>query len=343
MIKKLFFITLCFAMSSYLPAYAENGTAMSELKSEAEKNHEMEMPKLPIPEKASIEIIKEQQIVIVQDDTPKELTETDNSNIENDETNAIAAETQAQDMRMADPEITRLSGEELFQYLHAKVQPPYTNQIHSYSEAKSYMYGVADNQGCNGGAGILTFYSQICAPGSSYRGDAYKEQGDANKDGVIDNYINAEHIWPQSFFGKLLPMVADLHHLQSTYGTPNNRRSNFKFAYVRPEEASYSTSSGSRGGKAKYEPCDAVKGNVARSMLYFITRYYDRNIRQKMHYQSFWTDNVEMFLQWNRQDPPDAREMERNNRIEKFQGNRNPFVDDYTLADKIGASVWKSH
>ena len=78
-------------------------------------------------------------------------------------------------------------------------------------------------------------------------------------------------------------------------------------------------------------------------MLYFITRYYDRNIRQKMNYQSFWTDNVEMFLKWNRQDPPDAREIERNNRIEKFQGNRNPFVDDYTLADRIGASVWKSH
>lgn len=340
--KKLFFISLCFLLSAYLPAYAENGQALSALKAEAEKIPEIEIPQFPEPEAVSVNDTQEQQIKNA-DNTGSSLIENHNDNTENNETNAIDAEVQAQTMRMADPELTRLSGEELFQYLHAKVQPPYTNQIHSYSEAKSYMYGVADNQGCNGGAGILTFYSQICAPGSSYRGDDYKEQGDANQDGFIDNYINAEHIWPQSFFGKQLPMVADLHHLQSTYGTPNNRRSNFKFAYVRPEEAYYSTSSGSRSGKAKYEPCDAVKGNVARSMLYFITRYYDRNIRQKMNYQSFWTDNVEMFLKWNRQDPPDDREIERNNRIEKFQGNRNPFVDDYTLADRIGASVWKSH
>jgi len=32
-----------------------------------------------------------------------------------------------------------------------------------------------------------------------------------------------------------------------------------------------------------------------------------------------------------------------NGLIEQFQGNRNPYVDDYTLADKVGASVFKSH
>lgn len=237
--------------------------------------------------------------------------------------------------------ITRLSGEQLFQSLHEQVKP--SKPIHSYSDAKSYMYGTADNQGCNGGAGILTFYSQICAPGKSNRGDDYPERGDSNKDGVVDTYINAEHIWPQSFFGKQLPMVSDLHHLQSTYGTPNNRRSNFKFGYVNPKEARYATSSGSRGTGGKFEPCDAVKGNVARSVLYFVVRYYDMNIRQKVNYKDFWTKNIDMLLKWNRQDPPDEREKVRNDRIEMFQGNRNPFVDDPTLADKIGAQVWASH
>lgn len=239
-------------------------------------------------------------------------------------------------------DVYRLSGEELFQYLHKYTVP--MKHINNYTDAKSYMYGIADNQGCDGiEHGILTFYSQVCAPGNSRRGDDYKENGDENKDGVIDKYINAEHIWPQSFFGKQLPMVSDLHHLQSTFGTPNNRRSNFKFGYVSQADARYSTASGTRGTGGRYEPCDAVKGNVARSVLYFVTRYYDKDIRQKVDYRSFWTDNINMFLQWNRQDPPDAREIERNNRIELFQGNRNPYVDDYTLADRVGAEVFASH
>lgn len=266
----------------------------------------------------------------------------DNSAEEENKGENSAEEPEARGIARQVPGTSGLSGEELFQHLHKYVQQGY--KTHGYKEAKNYMYGTADNQGCDGEqAGILTFYSQVCAPGSSDRGDDYKEKGDANCDGVIDNYINAEHIWPQSFFGKKTPMVSDLHHLQSTFGTPNNRRSNFRFAYVSPNETKYSTKSGSRLAKSKFEPCDAVKGNVARSVLYFITKYYDGNIRQGMDYKSFWTQNVEMFLKWNRQDPPDAREMERNNRIEQFQGNRNPFVDDYTLADKIGAAVFAAH
>ena len=259
----------------------------------------------------------------------------------NEKTEEMANDEETRSIARQVPGTAGLSGEQLFQYLHKYVSQGY--KTHGYSEAKSYMYGTADNQGCDGQAGILTFYSQVCAPGTSSRGDDYKERGDANGDGVVDNYINAEHIWPQSFFGKRTPMVSDLHHLQSTYGTPNNRRSNYKFGTVAYNEVKYSTKSGSKLGKNKYEPCDAVKGNVARSVLYFVTKYYDGNIKQKMDYNSFWTQNINLFLQWNRQDPPDAREMERNNRIEKFQGNRNPFVDDYTLADRIGATVFASH
>jgi len=235
---------------------------------------------------------------------------------------------------------SNLSGEELFQYLH-KV----TNQAktHSYNQAKDYMYGTADNFLCDGSKnGILTFYSQICSFGTSSSGNSYKEKGDQNNDGVVDTYINAEHLWPQSFFGKQTPMVSDLHHLQSTFGTPNNRRSNYKFCEV-TGNVKYSTSAGSKLGGGCYEPADAVKGNVARSILYFVTRYYDRNIKQNMNYKDFWTNDIDMFLKWNRQDPPDQREMDRNGLIEQFQGNRNPYVDDYTLADKVGASVFKSH
>ena len=235
-----------------------------------------------------------------------------------------------------------LTGEELFEYLHAATEPAPRRAPTSYSASKSFMYSKADNIGCNGKPGIITFYSQICANGSSSDGNSYKEQGDQNGDGVVDKFVNAEHLWPQSFFGKALPMVADLHHLQSTFVTPNGRRSNLRFCKV--SKAKYSTSSGSKLGDNCFEPADAVKGNVARALLYFVNRYSNNNIRQGgMNYDEFWTKNVPMFLEWNKMDPPDANEKRRNDLIEEYQGNRNPFVDDYTLADRIGVQAFQAH
>jgi len=235
-----------------------------------------------------------------------------------------------------------LSGEQLFSYLHDATAPaPLKSFIPSYKASKAFMYSRADNTGCNGGSGIVTFYSQICVNGSGTTGENYGEQGDANGDGVVDAYVNAEHLWPQSYFNSALPMVADLHHLAPTFATPNSRRGNLKFAEV--SRPSYSTSSGSMLGKEGFEPSDAVKGNAARAMFYFIVRYSDRDIRQGMNYNSFWTRNVPMLLKWHRQDPPDAAERRRNDRVEGFQGNRNPFIDNPELADRIGELVFAAH
>lgn len=234
-----------------------------------------------------------------------------------------------------------ISGEALFSYLHEITAPAAQRAPVSYKAAKAFMYSRADNTGCGGVPGILTFYSQVCVKGSSDNGNNYKEQGDQNKDGVVDAFINAEHIWPQGYFNSNLPMVADLHHLAPTFVTPNGRRGNFKFGQV--STPSYATSAGSKQGKDAFEPADAVKGNVARAMLYFVVRYYDKSIRQGMNYDEFWMRRVPMLLEWNRQDPPDANEVRRNGLVEGFQGNRNPFVDDPSLADKIGAQVFAAH
>ena len=54
------------------------------------------------------------------------------------------------------------------------------------------------------------------------------------------------------------------------------------------------------------------------------------------------TDSVSMgklstLLKWNEEDPVDAFETQRNNRIYEYQGNRNPFIDYPQLADHIYA------
>ena len=249
----------------------------------------------------------------------------------------------SQPARYADGHISgaSLSGEPLFTYLHEALVPAPRKAIISYKAAKSFMYAVADNVGCGGRPGILTFYSQVCVTGSSDNGNDYAERGDLNRDGIVDSFINAEHLWPQGYFNSALPMVADLHHLASTFVTPNGRRGNLQFAEV--SRAFYSTYSGSKLGTEGFEPADAVKGNVARAIFYFIVRYHDKNIRQGMDYAGFWTKRVPMFLAWNRQDPPDANERRRNELVEDFQGNRNPFIDNPALAERIGELVFKAH
>lgn len=230
-----------------------------------------------------------------------------------------------------------LSGEALFQTLHAAVP----KRDVSYGEAKAYMYSKADNVTCNGAPGIITFYSRVCLNGSSANGNDYPERSDLNGDGVVDSLINAEHIWPQSYFKSALPMVSDLFNLAPTFATPNSRRGNSRFALV--TRADYSTSCGSKRGKEGFEPCGPAKGDVARSVLYFVLAYHDRDIRQGMDYNEFWVKQVPMFLEWNRLDPPDANERRRNDLVQEFQGNRNPFIDEPALADRIGAAVFAAH
>ncbi|MDD5627640.1 MAG: endonuclease, partial [Elusimicrobia bacterium] len=125
-------------------------------------------------------------------------------------------------------------------------------------------------------------------------------------------------------------------HLLPTFQHPNSMRSNLPFGEVAgsPE---YSNKAGAKLGHGVFEPPDVSKGRVARAVLYFYTRYYDRNIMQGAYNHGFFKDRVEMFLRWNREHPPTAEERQRNDRVEKYQGNRNPFIDDPSLAERIGA------
>lgn len=235
-----------------------------------------------------------------------------------------------------------LSGEKLFQYLHSATAYPQPGTGTDYLKAKKYMFSVADNTGCGGRPGVMSFYSQVCVPGTSEHGDDYKEPGDANGDGIRDSGgMNAEHAWPQGFFNKAAPMKSDLHHLFPTFIMVNGMRGSEPFGEVTNPD--YATLSGSMRGTEGFEPCDAVKGDVARAMLYFVVRYYDRNIKDGADYGDFWKARVPMFLAWHRQDPPDAAERARNDAIDRYQRNRNPFVDDPSLAEKVGLKVFQSH
>jgi hypothetical protein len=228
------------------------------------------------------------------------------------------------------------SGAQLLGSLHQITGRNY--HAHEYKDASQYMFGTADNITSHGVRGVVDAYSGIFVPGSSHNGGDYSEHGDQDGDGFPEQSgMNVEHTWPQSFFNKSLPMRSDLHHLLPTFQHPNSMRSNLPFGEVQGQPE-YHNNGGAKEGHGMFEPPDVSKGKVARAVLYFYTRYYDRDISEGAYNHGFFKDRIDMFLRWNREHPPTPDELRRNDLVEKFQGNRNPFTDDFTLADRIGAA-----
>jgi len=232
-----------------------------------------------------------------------------------------------------------LSGKELLDtvgQIAAKNQK--TNE---YKAASHYIFKTADHVMVGGVSGVVDAYSGTFVPGNSDQGGDYPERGDEDGDGYHEgNGMNIEHTWPQSLFGRGLPMRADIHHLMATFQHPNSVRGSLPFGEVkgRPD---YENKAGAKRGDGYFEPPDMTKGRVARSLLYFYARYKGSPFMNGRVTQ-FWNGQIETMLRWNREFPPDAQEMRRNDLVEQYQGNRNPFVDDPGLADRIGADALRS-
>lgn len=220
------------------------------------------------------------------------------------------------------------------------------HQAKGYSETSDYMFSTADQVVINGVKGVVDAYSGIFVPGTSKEGGDYPERGDQNGDGHSDRTgMNVEHTWPQSLFNKALPERSDIHHLMATFMHPNSVRGHMPFGKV-TGKTDYDNKAGAKrgydsAGNYIFEPPDAVKGVVARKQLYFYARYKNSRMFGRTSIV-YWNQQIELFLKWNREYPPDALEMRRNDLAERWQGNRNPFIDDHLLADRVGAAALRA-
>ena len=151
---------------------------------------------------------------------------------------------------------------------------------------------------------------------------------------------NREHVIPQSFFGKKAPMVSDVHHIRPTDGKVNGMRSNYPFGKV--NNPSYLSKNGSKTGPSAstgytgtvFEPIDEFKGDIARMVFYFVTRYESRltgfssgGMLGGSTYPGLQEWEKDVLMTWAAQDPVSPAEVVRNNASYVFQGNRNPFID----------------
>ena len=103
---------------------------------------------------------------------------------------------------------------------------------------------------------------------------------------------------------------------------------------------------GPDGNGGSFEVWDGRKGDIARAVLYMAMRYEGGKhpITQQSEPDLELTDDrskivitsaspaymglLSTLLAWHQLDPPDAAEVARNDVVQSFQGNRNPFIDN---------------
>jgi endonuclease G, mitochondrial len=140
---------------------------------------------------------------------------------------------------------------------------------------------------------------------------------------------NCEHVVPQSWFAKRLPMKGDLHHLFGCEIKCNEFRANIPYFDFTPDEVGRGDCG--RAERGRFEPVGG-KGAVARATLYFLLRY-PREIDNNDH--EYTRERLNVLLQWHREKPVTLHEKHRNRTIQRKQGNRNPLIDHPEWADLI--------
>lgn len=150
------------------------------------------------------------------------------------------------------------------------------------------------------------------------------------------NGLNAEHVFPMSWVTNDLNcgtrkqcqansadfrnIESDLHNIYPANVKANQARSSYRFANI-PGENWINKSCDLEIDKKQRvaEPREAIRGEIARAMLY-------------MEYQyelTLFAKNKALMQQWDAEDPPQAAEIERNQTIKTLQGRDNPFISRY--------------
>lgn len=190
---------------------------------------------------------------------------------------------------------------------------------------------------------------------------------------------NREHSIPKSWYGgSTSGPGCDIFHLVPTDGKVNGIRSNYAFGEV--SSADYNKH-GNKKGSAKsitivggntiagntgatiscsgtvFEPRDEYKGDFARGYMGALLRWAGEKAFTSGEGAKTFTTNfstgsfgltkygVALLMKWHRQDPVSKKEIDRNNGIQKTQGNRNPFIDypylaEYIWGEKAGETLY---
>ncbi|MEZ5465378.1 MAG: endonuclease [Lysobacteraceae bacterium] len=194
--------------------------------------------------------------------------------------------------------------------------------------------------------------------------DIFKNASYAKSGGGNTNY-NREHTWPKSlgfpddvasnypYTDTHMLMLADINYNSSRGNKPFGNCNASCTEYPTGAYAGQGGGSGSFPGNSNWsnsqiwQVWSKLKGNVARAMFYMDIRYEGgtHGVTGASEPDLRLTDNLSqitassgnasvaymgllsVLLQWHAEDPVDEGEVLRNDAIQTYQGNRNPFVD----------------
>lgn len=163
---------------------------------------------------------------------------------------------------------------------------------------------------------------------------------------------NREHVWAKShgFPSESQLGYTDAHHLRPTNVAVNSTRSNYDFETSNETGTELTAAPGNYvdGTARTFEPRDAVKGDVARMIFYMDTRYQgndsnmpDLQLVDRVTSAEEVSANAPLhgklctLYAWHAADPVDAMDIQRNDAVYAYQGNRNPYIDRPELVQQV--------
>lgn len=230
-----------------------------------------------------------------------------------------------------------LTGMSLKNALATKITTTHTNYLPYIWNATQ----AADVDPSNSSNVLLLYgFSNTTCPTSTADGNDHRSRNIFYNGGGNSCEWNREHVYAKSLGTPALDDSGvsdageDAHHLRACDVDRNGNRGSLKF----------SAGSGNSGTvPGGWYPGDEWKGDVARMMMYMYLRYPTQCLPINVgtgDTVSTDTNMIQLFLQWNAEDPVSQYEDYRNtyhgNTSNTYaQGNRNPFIDNPYLATVI--------
>ena len=193
--------------------------------------------------------------------------------------------------------------------------------------------------------------------------DCYPDDNNRVWDMYSDKYyyfsntwgMNREHSLPKSWWASssentntaLYPSYTDIIHLYPADADANTEKYYWPLGEV--STATFDNGctkvgypkSGQGGGASKvFEPDDRYKGDFARTYFYMACTYQHYTWRHTfMLTNNDWKTlnkwSVDLLCRWARNDAVSDKEVDRNDAVQRFQNNRNPFIDIPQLFEYI--------
>ena len=138
---------------------------------------------------------------------------------------------------------------------------------------------------------------------------------------AMKNYIEKHPNWDQYRL-----IQADLYNLQPVIGEINGMRSNYKMSIIKGEKRNYGKCDIEFKNKL-VEPSEKIRGDIARTYFYMAETYPE--------FIKLSKKELNLFYEWDHNDPVDKWECIRSRLIKNIQGNINNVIETRCKINEI--------